>query len=162
MLVCNWMTAPPITVQPETRVTRSVVEMSRHKVRQLPVALPHEWGLELRGIVTCHDLLEALPPESEDVPSEEILVDAVAEVMSPDPVTVSPSDPLHRAASLLLEHRIGALPVVEGPRLVGILTRSDLLGALVCLLRGAQPPLPKSSAKNSFIAAQDRRSARGS
>jgi len=158
------MTPHPIIVQPETRVTRAVVEMSRHKVRQLPVALPHDWGLELCGIVTCHDLLRSLPPEAaeaEDVPSEEIIVDAVADVMSREVLTVSPDDPLDRAASLLLERRVGALPVVQGPRLVGILSRGDLLGALVYLLR-AQPFLPKISAKKSFIAAQERRSARGS
>ena len=45
--------------------------------------------------------------------------------------TVTPSTPIHDAAKTLLEHKIGALPVVEGERLVGIISTSDVLRAFL-------------------------------
>ncbi len=59
------------------------------------------------------------------------LVDAS---MTPDPITITPDAPLPRAIELLLEHKISGLPVVEGDRLVGIVTVTDLLRALARLL----------------------------
>lgn len=54
----------------------------------------------------------------------------VSEVMSRDPVVTSPTTPLDIAATIMTERRINRLPVVEGNRLVGILTRHDILSAL--------------------------------
>ncbi len=51
--------------------------------------------------------------------------------MTEDVVTVGPETPIHDAARLLLERKIGALPVMEGGRLVGILSSSDVLRAFV-------------------------------
>jgi CBS domain-containing protein len=51
----------------------------------------------------------------------------VKEVMTTEVVTVGPDAPLGEAARLMLEHQIGCLPVVEGERLVGILTESDFV-----------------------------------
>ena len=55
----------------------------------------------------------------------------VAEVMSRDPVVTSPTTALDTAAGIMLERRINRLPVVDGGRLVGILTRHDVLAASV-------------------------------
>jgi CBS domain-containing protein len=51
----------------------------------------------------------------------------VKEVMTNDPVTIGPDAPLAEAARIMLERKIGSLPVVEGGRLIGILTESDFL-----------------------------------
>jgi CBS domain-containing protein len=56
--------------------------------------------------------------------------------MTPDPATASPDMSVAVAARLMLEHRYGGLPVVEGGRLVGIITQGDLLKALMDLLQG--------------------------
>jgi CBS domain-containing protein len=52
---------------------------------------------------------------------------SVKEVMTNDPLTVAPDAPLAEAARLMLEHKVGCLPVVEKGRLVGILTESDFV-----------------------------------
>jgi acetoin utilization protein AcuB len=54
--------------------------------------------------------------------------------MTPNPVTVSPDTGLKEAARKLLEMKVGGLPVVEGDRLVGIITETDMLDALLELL----------------------------
>jgi CBS domain-containing protein len=55
----------------------------------------------------------------------------VEDMMSPNALTLSPRDSMTTAAELMRRERIGALPIVDGPRLVGILTRSDVLDAFV-------------------------------
>ncbi|MBI3998707.1 MAG: CBS domain-containing protein, partial [Armatimonadetes bacterium] len=60
----------------------------------------------------------------------------VKEVMTPDPITVSPDEPVEVAACLLREHKIGSLPVVEHRMLAGIVTQTDLFDALIHLLGG--------------------------
>lgn len=54
----------------------------------------------------------------------------VADVMSPDVVSVRPADSLARAAGVMRERRVGAVLVLEGEELAGILTERDLLGAM--------------------------------
>lgn len=54
----------------------------------------------------------------------------VADMMTPDPVTVSPDAPVEEAARLIAEHRHNRLPVVQHGRLVGVVTRLDVLEAL--------------------------------
>jgi CBS domain-containing protein len=52
---------------------------------------------------------------------------SVKEVMTNDPITIGPDAPIGEAARLMLEHKIGCLLVVDGDRLVGILTESDFV-----------------------------------
>lgn len=82
-------------------------------------------GARLVGIFTERDVLR-LAGESVDLRTT-----TVAEVMTPNPVTVSPDvDPLE-AARLMVERRIRHLPVVEGDYLHGMIGIRDLLGTLV-------------------------------
>lgn len=62
----------------------------------------------------------------------------VAEIMSPDPVTVDPNETVRRVANLLRGHLIGCLPVLDGKKLVGMITISDLLELIG---RGAERPV---------------------
>lgn len=64
------------------------------------------------------------------------LAEPVRRIMSEDPVTVAPETPVTDAARLLLDERIGALPVREGGEVVGIFTTSDALEALLALVEG--------------------------
>jgi CBS domain-containing protein len=59
--------------------------------------------------------------------------------MTRDPLTVAPTTPLREAAAILQGSKLGCLPVVEDGRLVGIVTRADLLGVLVRLLASVTP-----------------------
>ena len=66
-----------------------------------------------------------------DLAAETLQHTTVAEVMSRDPVVTSPETPLDMAARIMLEHGINRLPVLAGGKLVGILTRHDVLAAFV-------------------------------
>ena len=56
---------------------------------------------------------------------------SVKEVMNDPPITISPTVPVQEAARLMMERKIGCLPVLEGPRLVGIVTESDMLKLII-------------------------------
>ncbi len=56
---------------------------------------------------------------------------SVKEVMSDPPITISPNVPVQEAARLMMERKIGCLPVLEGPKLVGIVTESDMLKLII-------------------------------
>lgn len=116
-----------------TRPMRSVVEMMRvRKIRNLPVL--DENG-DLVGIVTDRDIRRVLPsPFSPTAPEEyEAMVSdtPIGRVMTREPLTVGPDDSLSYAVKLLLQARVGSLPVTESGRLIGIFSTSDALRAFL-------------------------------
>jgi acetoin utilization protein AcuB len=134
--VGSWMHSPVRVVRPHDPVDRARELCERHRVNQLPVVIDGR----LVGIVTDRDLRDAFPSVAEEaadpiaahrltalLPVEEIMARAV--------VTVGEQDGIDLAAAVMRRERIGALPVVRDGRLVGILTRSDLLAALESLAR---------------------------
>jgi acetoin utilization protein AcuB len=127
------MTPRPVTVPPDATVAAARSAMRRGRFRHLPVVA----GAELVGVLAHGDV-----EVSAGVPVEaaESLGDRpVAEVMTRQPVTVWPDEPVEVAARLLVEHAIGCLPVMAGEDLVGILTESDLFSVLLRLLGGGEP-----------------------
>jgi acetoin utilization protein AcuB len=127
------MTRRPVTVSPDATVAAALSAMRRGRFRHLPVLA----GAELVGVV-AHGDLEA--PPGAPVEAVESLADRpVSEVMSAQPVTVWPDEPVEVAARLLVEQAVGCLPVVAGEGLVGILTESDLFSVLLRLLGGDEP-----------------------
>jgi acetoin utilization protein AcuB len=125
------MTETPITVTPATSVSEARAVMQQHHIRHLPV-LDAE---RLVGIVSERDIQRVLPSPATSLARWEIhhLLDklSVGEVMTRFVVAVKPEASLREAIGRMLRHRIGALPVVEGRRLVGIITRSDVLRAFL-------------------------------
>jgi acetoin utilization protein AcuB len=133
VLVADAMTARPVTVPPDATVAAARSAMRRGRFRHLPVVA----GAELVGVV-AHSDLQASP--GAPVEAAESLGDRpLTEVMSSDPVTVWPDEPVEVAARLLVDHAIGCLPVVADEGLVGILTESDLFSVLLALLGGGEP-----------------------
>ncbi len=129
------MKLPVISVKPRDSVARARAVMEEHRINQLPVLE----GARLAGIVTDRDLRDAFPSlaQSMDLASRERAAPdevPVEDVMTRDVLTVDPETSLAEAARVLRRERIGALPVVSGGHLVGVLARSDLLEALVQLL----------------------------
>lgn len=121
------MTLIPNTVTPATKLRHAVEIMKTYNCRQLPVL--HDGRLV--GIITDRDI--RLVMNSPLVlhgrwQDEEILDQVTAEAcMTPNPMTVSPSTPAYRAAAILSTYKFGALPVVDGDTLVGIITVTDFL-----------------------------------
>jgi len=134
--VRRWMRAPVTTIGAERPVREAVALMRARAIRHLPVV---DGRGRLIGIVTDRDLREVVFDAAvrgwlaeEAARLGELRVD---EVMTWGVVTVTPATDLRAAAALMRERRLGALPVVEGARLVGMLTEHDLLAALLALMR---------------------------
>ncbi len=139
MDVKNIMTKNPITIAPEAPVGSAIDVMVERKIRHLPVV--DERGAVV-GIITDRDLRSAaLAPALEEHLSEAArrrlrgIAGAlenlrVKDAMTWNPFTTEPDAPVSRAAAVMLEHRLGSLPVVEHGVLVGILTERDAVGAL--------------------------------
>lgn len=128
------MTRDVLTLGVEEPIRRAWELVEEKRLRRFPVLE----GGRLVGIVTDRDLRNAT--SSSVVLTEkkyhDYLLDTikVESIMTPDPRTVSPETSLKEAAGIILEMKVGGLPVVEGDRLVGIITETDLLNSLVSLL----------------------------
>jgi acetoin utilization protein AcuB len=132
--VKDLMSRAPLTVGPETPVGRAWKQMQTRKIRHLPVLE----GGRLAGIVSDRDLREVIlePAIQEQLGnmSRALNILTVRDVMTWGVVSVRPDTDVRRAAQVLREQRISALPVVEGDRLIGILTATDIIRGLVALL----------------------------
>lgn len=131
LIVRDWMTANPITVNPGTSVPEANTLMKQGRIRRLPVV---DNG-KLVGIVTIGDVREASPSDATSLSIYElnylIAQLKVEKIMTKEPLTVAPEATIHDAAKLMLDHKIGGLLVVEKGRLVGIITESDIFRVLV-------------------------------
>jgi CBS domain-containing protein len=140
-----------VTVKPETDVASAIKLLIEHDISALPVV---EDGGRVVGVVSEADLihraeigtekhrpwwLEALTPGSmlaEEFAKAHGL--RVSEVMSPHVVSASEETPLAEIAALLEKHRIKRVPIIEDGKLVGIVSRSNLVQALASSLQ-AEP-----------------------
>jgi acetoin utilization protein AcuB len=146
MEIARWMKHPVVTAKPLDTVRHAREVMEIRRINQLPVVR----NGRLVGIVTDRDLRDASPSVFDvaarrhtEARPETIPVEAV---MTPNVLTLAPTVPVMEAARLMRRERIGAVPVVDGGRLVGILTRSDLLDALAAL---AEPRASASPTKRA-------------
>lgn len=140
----QWMKHPVIVAKPRDTVLHARELMEHHRVNQLPVI----HGTELVGIVTDRDLRDAFPSAFEPLEERKRKPAGadpakihVEDVMTPDVLTVRPHDSLIEAARLMRRERIGAMPVIDAGRVVGIITRTDLLAALEQHLAADSPSL---------------------
>ena len=153
MFVRDCMTSDPVTVRPESDPLAAVAILKCGDFRRLPVV---DDDGKLVGIVAHNDLEVFLSKaESPGVIKRQHRVD---QVMSLEVMTVSPDCPLEEAASMMVEHKIGSLPVVENGQLVGIITRTNVMAYLYQAVTARQShapqPLPTSeSQRRSLVAA---------
>ncbi len=135
MLVGNWMTTSPVTCTPETSMMRASKTLKDKHIRSLPVV--DDKG-QLVGIVTDRDIKEASPSKATTLDVHELYYllseIKVKDIMSTDLVTITPNDSVEKAALLIMDNKIGGLPVVEeGGKFVGVITQSDVLKVLVSI-----------------------------
>lgn len=133
MLIENWMTKDVVTATPETSMMKAARLMKERGVGRLPVV--DERGV-LVGLVSDHDIKEASPSKATTLDMHELyyLLSEIKlrDIMTRQVVTIGPGETIERAAQLMLEHKIGGLPVVdEGRKVVGVLTDSDIFKVLV-------------------------------
>jgi acetoin utilization protein AcuB len=142
MRISEWMTVVPITVTPATPVSEARQMMQKKRIRHLLVTE----GERLAGIITDRDIRLNLPSPATSLSVWEVnyLLTklTVGEVMTRSVITIRPGRPVEEAVRLLLEHKIGALPVTEGEGVVGIITETDLLRAFARMLEAHADPAP--------------------
>jgi len=148
MRVADWMSSPVHVVKPLDSAAHAREVLEKHRINQLPVVVDGK----VVGIVTDRDLRDAFPSVIELArPRHRRAADApenitVEQVMTPGVRTIAPHDTVEEAIQVMRKERFGALPVLEQGRLVGILARSDVLGAALALaatvkqLRGEVAP----------------------
>lgn len=122
MLVRECMTAPAFVVPPTMEALAALDQMIQFKFRRLPV----ERDGKIVGIVTRNDLESKL---GWDRMTWRRLGRRVEDAMTPNPFTVAPEDPIEKVVELMLQHRIGGVPVVEHGKVVGMVTESDIFRA---------------------------------
>ncbi len=130
-LVHDWMTLNPITIGPLVTLPEAQRLMRDQKIRRLPVV---DRG-RLVGIVTLGDIRGAEPSEASTLSIFEahylLAKVTIEKIMTWEPITIRPDATIRQAAQLMLEHKIGGLPVVDNDKLVGIITESDVFRVLV-------------------------------
>jgi acetoin utilization protein AcuB len=131
MFVRDYMTRDPVTVRPESDPLAAVALLKCGGFRRLPVV---DAEGKLVGVVTRNDLEIFLSKAgSPGVLKRRHRVD---QVMKHEVVTVAPDCPLEEAASLMVGHKIGSLPVMEEEQVVGIITETDIFKQFAGVLGG--------------------------
>lgn len=133
MLVRNWMTKDVITASPDTSLLKIGKMMRDHNVRRIPVV---DADNHVIGIVSDRDVRDASPSKATTLDMYEmhyLLAELKAsDIMTRAPLIVKPTDTVEKTAMLMLDNRIGGLPVVDDEnRLCGVIADSDVFKALV-------------------------------
>ena len=140
--VGSWMSNDVITVAPGSSPVEAANLMKKYNIRRLPVV--QEDG-QLVGMLTIGDVRQAAASDADSLSIWE-LHDLLARlkvkrVMTANPITVQAGDTVATAAKLMLDHKVGGLPVTDPVtnHLKGIITESDIFRLVVKLWGEAQP-----------------------
>jgi acetoin utilization protein AcuB len=129
--VRKWMTAPALTVSPQTSLLEAYNYMTEHDIRRVPVV---DRRNGLMGILTMSDVLRSVPLffQNTDIATDLLLNDQhVSQIMTTDPITIAPDASVQDAAELMLEYQVSGLPVIEDGFVAGIITESDIFRLVV-------------------------------
>src|SRR5262245_3215705 len=139
MLVQDVMQTKLCTVTPETTLPEALRLTGQRGIRHLPV-LDDE---RLVGILSDRDLKRAMASPATTLEAHELryLLDRlrVGEIMTRAVITIGPTSPIEDAARLMVLEKIGALPVTDGDRLVGLVTETDVLRLFVRAMGVGEP-----------------------
>jgi acetoin utilization protein AcuB len=139
MLVQDVMQTKLLTVTPATTLPEALRLTTQRGVRHLPVID----GDRLVGILSDRDLKRAMASSATSLEAHELnyLLDRlrVDEFMTRTVITIAPMFPIEAAARIMLQEKIGALPVTEDGRLVGLVTETDVLRLFVRAMGAFEP-----------------------
>jgi acetoin utilization protein AcuB len=147
MLVQDYMTTEVTSLQDSDTLLDAAMVFVRSSFRHLPVVQ----GKKVVGIVTERDVKQFAPSLLSGTTAEEynaiMETTPISRVMTKNPVTLRPDQPIFEAAKFMHQRRVGCMPVVENGELVGIVTTTDLLALLMKLMeaRGLGKANPSAS-----------------
>jgi acetoin utilization protein AcuB len=124
-----------VTLSPDETAATALALCRERRIRHLPVLKEGT----LVGIVSDRDLRSSTPALGDPARAAALQEVLVQDVMATEVVSVHPDDPIEQAANTMRERRIGCLPVLDGDELVGIVTASDVMDALVYLVGAHEP-----------------------
>src|SRR5688572_20107465 len=119
MFVRNWMSSPAVVLPAVTPVSDALEYMAVRKIRRIPVI---QDGV-LAGIVTRSDLQAIAARHDLSGRTSRIVL---ADVMKGPVLTVASDDTLEHASKVMLDNEVSGLPVVDGGRILGMITESDV------------------------------------
>jgi acetoin utilization protein AcuB len=120
MKIKNWMKSGPVTIERTMLIQQAAELMKKHSIRHLPVVD----GDLLVGFITQTDLRQYFFPSMvEDIPVHDIMV--------VNPYTIDVNSSIDQAARMIHAYKIGGLPVVDGKKLVGVITASDIVSGFI-------------------------------
>jgi len=122
MFVRRWMSSPAVVLPAATPIADAIEYMAVKKIRRVPVIQDGT----LVGIVTDSDLQAVAARHPGSARGARILL---GDVMAKPVLTVAPDDTLEHAAKIMLENQVSGLPVLDGGRLLGMITESDVFEA---------------------------------
>ena len=143
MFVRDRMNSPAVTVRANTPLQDALKLMRDRRFRRLPVV--NKKG-KLVGIVSERDLLHAAPSSATSLSVWEVhyllAKLEVKEIMTKDVITTTPDTPVEDAARLMVTHKIGGLPAINGHNdVVGVITETDIFETFVEMFAGGQAGL---------------------
>ncbi|HFE39682.1 MAG TPA: CBS domain-containing protein [Gammaproteobacteria bacterium] len=154
MIVRYWMTESPVTVTEKTSLDKLLDLIRKHHVRRFPVLVKDK----LCGVVSVSDLYRVISPRAvraADLPQkyrQKLSRHHVAQIMTLNPLVCKPNDHIEDVAFTMRKNKIGALPVLKDGTLVGIISESDILDALIKISAGG-----KSSKRISLTIQADKK-----
>lgn len=132
MYVKDRMSTPVVSITPDTSFNEAMKVMRKHNFRRLPV-VDHKGHLV--GIVSERDLLRASPSEANSLDVWELsyLLSKlkINHIMTHPVISITPDTPIVDAARIMIERKIGGLPVASQQKVVGIITETDIFKAFV-------------------------------
>ena len=128
MLIRDWMAKEVLTVDENTSLMRATRVMKENNIRKIPV-VSHG---KLLGIVTDRDVKDASPSKTTTLDIHELYYllseMKVKDVMTKDPITMTGTDSLEKAALIMLENKISGIPVLdETGHMQGLLSETDVM-----------------------------------
>ena len=143
MFVRDRMSSPAVTIEADTSFPDALKLMRDRRFRRLPVM---DKKGRLVGIVSERDLLYAAPSSATSLSIWEVqyLLSNlhIRTIMTKDVVTTTPDTPVEDAARLMVAHKIGGLPVVDGHNhVVGVITETDIFQTFVEMFAGGRAGL---------------------
>ncbi|MFC0473231.1 acetoin utilization AcuB family protein [Halalkalibacter kiskunsagensis] len=136
MIIEQIMKRDVITVIESSTIKEAMQLLELHQIRHIPIVNEQK---ELVGIVSDSDIRDASPSIFHFTDHLEDFLKPISSIMKKHVITAHPLDFVEEVSTLFYEHHIGCLPILDGDKLVGIVTETDMLHTLVELMGAHQP-----------------------